>query len=129
MKLQSRMLALLYSLLLIPGLASSAATGELSAMLKSTIEAVQQGKPNLSDMEPLTAAAVEQQSPAMRPVLKQMGKIQSLAFLGIQNMPMGSGEAYRVKFENGSMLWVISESSAGKIQILWTSGPEQMPGR
>lgn len=104
------------------------ADGELGSLLRTTLEAIRDGHPNLSQMEPMTADAVQQQNGAVQPVLQRMGAIQSVAYKGMQSMPGGSGEAYAVTFKNGRMLWVISESAAGKIQILWTSGPQFAEG-
>jgi hypothetical protein len=37
-------------------------------------------------------------------------------------MPGGKAEAYRVRFENGSMLWVASLDGSGKLLVLWSNG-------
>jgi hypothetical protein len=116
--------AVLMVLALAAAVPAYADQGQFADLLKTTLESIQAGRPNLSSMEPVTADAVEQQIGVVRPILQRLGKILSVTYRGLQTLPGGSGEAYRVRFESGSMLWVISESSAGKIQILWTSGQE-----
>jgi hypothetical protein len=100
-----------------------AATGNLSDRLRSELEALRAGSADYSQMEPMLADQVEKSREAIRAALRQVGAIQSVEYRGMQSLPMGQAEAYRVKFERGEMMWLIAVSSAGKLQTLWSPGP------
>lgn len=80
------------------------------------------GKCSEEIMSPLLLDACEQQADANRHMLAPLGKIVSAKYLGIQEMPGGKAEAYRVSFEHGSMMWVASLDGAGKLLVLWSNG-------
>lgn len=73
-------------------------------------------------MSPLLLDACEQQTDSNRQMLAPLGKISGAKYLGIQDMPGGKAEAYRVLFEKGTMVWVASLDSAGKLLVLWSNG-------
>jgi hypothetical protein len=73
-------------------------------------------------MSPLLLDACEQQTDANRKMLEPLGKITGTKYLGIQEMPGGKAEAYRVTFERGSMVWVASLDGSGKLLVLWSNG-------
>lgn len=74
-------------------------------------------------MSPVLLDACEQQTSANQEMLKPLGKITEARYAGIQEMPGGvKAEAYRVRFENGSMLWVASLDGSGKLLVLWSNG-------
>lgn len=123
-KSTKRSLLVLLTLVMLSSTPMAQENGTLSGLLRRTLEAIQRGSPNLSDMEPLTADAVEKQSAAVQQVLKKMGAITKITYRGVQSMPGTSAEAYKVRFENGSMTWAISRGASGKIQVLWTPGPD-----
>lgn len=121
---RSLSLWVMLTLLMLSSAPMAQENGTLSGLLRRTLESIQRGSPNLSDMEPLTADAVEKQNSAVQPMLMKMGSITKITYRGIQSMPGTSAEAYKVQFANGSMTWAISKGASGKIQILWTPGPD-----
>jgi hypothetical protein len=101
---------------------SFAQSGQYAAVLKRSLEAIQAGTPNYSDMEPLIADVVENQLQNIRPKLANLGPVQKLEFRGMQPSAMGPAEYYRVNFEKGRMSWMVNLGSTGKINVLWSSG-------
>jgi hypothetical protein len=95
---------------------------QLESLLRKTLNAVQAGSPNYSDMEPITADQVEASLSAVRQRLNAMGSIKSIEFRGMQSTPGGPAEAYRVRFENGQMTWLINLAPTKKIGVIWTPG-------
>jgi hypothetical protein len=94
-----------------PAAAQAAApetSGANQALLKSVIEALQQGKPGFSQMEPTLEQTIRQQGVA---ALQQLGALKTITFLGEQS---GNG-IYKVEFQNGATLWAIRMSQNGKI--------------
>lgn len=73
-------------------------------------------------MSPLLLDACEQQADANQRMLAPLGEISGAKYLGIQEMPGGKAEAYRVSFERGSMVWVASLDGSGKLLVLWSNG-------
>jgi hypothetical protein len=96
--------------------------GRLGDLLQKTLDSVRAGTPNYSSMEPLTADAVEQGLPQTKRRLTALGAIKSVEYRGIQSTPSGDAETWRVRFENGTMNWLISVTPRGKILILWSPG-------
>jgi hypothetical protein len=81
-----------------------------------------QGKCAEDIMSPLLADACEQQLEQNRKLLGPLGRIVSATYRGIQDMGNGSkAEAYKVEFERGTMMWVASLDSTGKLLILWSN--------
>lgn len=101
---------------------SQGAEGQYRDLLIQALTAVADGDCPDSLMSPMTADACEQQVDAMRSRLKSLGSIRNVKFRGMQSLPGGQAEAYRVSFENGSMSWFINAGPDGKILVFWTSG-------
>lgn len=95
---------------------------QLESLLRKTLNAVQSGAPNYSDMEPMLADQVEQQLAPMRQRFAALGAIRAIEFRGIQSTPSGPAEYYRVRFDNGQMAWMINLSPSKKISVLWSPG-------
>lgn len=98
------------------------ASPQLESLLRKTLNAVQSGSPNYSDMEPMLADQVEQQLAPMRQRFAALGAIRTIEFRGIQSTPSGPAEYYRVRFENGQMAWMINLTPSKKIGVLWSPG-------
>ena len=74
-------------------------------------------------MSPLLADACEQQLEQNRKLLGPLGGIVSATYRGVQDMGNGAkAEAYKVEFERGTMMWVASLDSTGKLLVLWSNG-------
>lgn len=98
------------------------AAPQLESLLRKTLNAVQSGSPNYSDMEPMLADQVEQQLAPMRQRFAALGSIRAIEFRGIQSTASGPAEYYRVRFDNGQMSWMINIAPSKKIGILWSPG-------
>lgn len=97
-------------------------TPQLEPLLRKTLNSIQAGSPNYSDMEPMLADQVEQQISPIRQRLTQLGSMRSIEFRGIQSTPSGPAEYYRVRYENGQMVWIINLTPSKKIGVLWSPG-------
>jgi len=95
---------------------------QLESLLRKTLNAVQSGSPNYSDMEPMLADQVEQQLAPMRQRFAALGAIRAIEFRGVQSTPSGPAEYYRVRFDNGQMAWMINVTPSKKIGVLWSPG-------
>lgn len=72
-------------------------------------------------MSPLLLDACETQTEANQKLLQPLGKISGAKYLGIQELPNGKAEAYRVEFAKGSMVWLASLDGSGKLLVLWSN--------
>lgn len=81
------------------------------ALLRTVIGELQQGKPDYSQMQPELEQAVRQQMAASLAMLKRLGALKNITFLGEK---YGSA-VYKVDFENGETLWAIRLAPDGKI--------------
>jgi hypothetical protein len=105
--------------------ASSVLAAEGAAKEKMIQALTQAAEGNCDEgiMSPLLLDACEQQSSANQQMLEPLGKITEAKYVGVQEMPGGvKAEAYRVRFEKGSMMWVASLDGAGKLLVLWSNG-------
>ena len=90
-------------------------------MVRALTESAQ-GKCAEDIMSPLLADACEQQLEQNRKLLAPLGKIVSATFRGTQEMGNGmKAEAYRVEFERGTMMWLASLDTTGKLLVLWSN--------
>jgi hypothetical protein len=90
---------------------SPAPGSEIAA--RKMINALSAGTPlNYDDMEPFTASLVRERAPGMAPYMKSLGAVQSIEF---QRVGDGGWDVYRVRYENGSLLWRIGLTPSGKI--------------
>lgn len=107
-------------------ISSLAAAQQSQAAKEKMIEALTasaKGECAENIMSPLLLDACESQISANRKMLSPLGKIKEAKFLGMQEMGNSlTAEAYRVEFEQGSMLWMASLDGAGKLLVLWSNG-------
>lgn len=96
--------------------------GNNSELLKRALAASAKGQCPPDLMSPMLQGACEQQMPGMGNNLAARGPITGTEFIGIQQTPTGPAEVYRVRFEHGPMMWMISTGPDGKIVILWSNG-------
>lgn len=73
-------------------------------------------------MSPMLQDTCEKQMPAMGNSLRQRGAILGATYRGLQQVPGGMAEVYRVKFDKGDMTWMINLQADGKIYTLWSPG-------
>lgn len=104
------------------GTAIAQSEGIHAQLLKTALAAVAKGECPSSIMSPLLRGTCEQQQPNMGKNLSQRGNVTGVEFLGMQQSQMGPAEAYRVKYQQGVMMWMINTGSDGKIQVFWSPG-------
>lgn len=123
MKSSFHICSVLVALVIISPIAVFAEEGGVARdkMIRALSES-SQGKCAEDIMSPLLADACEQQLEQNRKLLAPLGKIVSATYRGIQDMGNGTkAEAYKVEFEHGTMMWVASLDSTGKLLILWSN--------
>ena len=123
MRISSGIYAVAVALVVISPIAVLADEGGVARdkMIRALSES-SQGKCAEDIMSPLLADACEQQLEQNRKLLGPLGKIVSATYRGIQDMGNGAkAEAYKVEFERGTMMWVASLDSTGKLLILWSN--------
>lgn len=77
-----------------------------------------------SVLSPLVKQSCETQIQNMAATLKKLGKLESLSFKGMENLPQGgNAEAWEAVHQNGRMLWLARLSSDDKLNVFWTPGP------
>ena len=91
-------------------------------LLKQVLEESAKGNCPASLMSPLLRGTCESQMPGMGQALTVKGSITKTEFMGMQQSPMGPAEVYKVTFAAGTMMWMISTGSDGKILVLWSPG-------
>lgn len=96
--------------------------GTYKNLLVRALEAAAGGNCPDDIMSPLLQDTCERQMPQMANTLDGLGKIKDTVFKGNQQTPSGPAEVYRVRFERGTMTWVINTGSDGKIVVLWSGG-------
>jgi hypothetical protein len=62
-----------------------AGTPRTEAILRKTIEDLQQGKPDFSTMEPELQSAIKEQAQHTADIYRHLGTLQSLKYIGTQN--------------------------------------------
>ena len=83
--------------------------------LRKIIGQLEQAAPDYAGLEPPLAQAVRQQVQAMAALLRSLGPLQRVEFIGRQN----DADVYRVRFEHGTTTWTIAMSPSGKIAALF----------
>lgn len=101
---------------------ASAQEGKLKEKLIEALKASADGECPAQLMSPMLQDTCERQMPNLAQALKQRGKITGASFRGTQQGGAGEAEVYRVNFEAGSMTWMISTGTDGKINVLWSGG-------
>jgi hypothetical protein len=123
MNIFSRLLSIGVGLLAVSSTSAFADEGGVARdkMIRALTESGQ-GRCAEDIMSPLLADACEQQLEQNRKLLGPLGKIVSATYRGIQDMGNGAkAEAYKVEFERGTMMWVASLDTSGKLLLLWSN--------
>ena len=95
-------------------LAQAEPARDTEAALRKIIGELQQAAPDYDAMEPALQQALRQHLQTTVDLLKQVGAMQRIEFIGKQN----GVDFYRVTFEHGTITWLIALSPAGKIAAL-----------
>lgn len=98
--------------------------GQFRDLLVKALQSTAGGKCPANIMGETLLDACQQQMPGMGKVIAQKGSIKEALFRGIQQMPSGPAEVYRVQFERGSMTWVLNTGADGKLFVLWSSASQ-----
>ncbi len=56
-------------------------------------------------------------------IVRDLGPLISLNYLGIEQTPKGPADAFLAKHENGEMLWLGMLAPDGKLSLFWSPGP------
>jgi hypothetical protein len=89
-------------------------TPKTEAILRKTIQDLQEGKPDFSTMEPELQNAVKEQAQHMADIYRHLGALQLLKYIGIQ----GGNDIYRAVYQNAAVTYTIRLSPSGKISLL-----------
>ena len=89
-------------------------TPKTEAILRKTIQDLQQGKPDFVTMEPELQNAVKDQAQHTADIYRHLGTLQSLKYIGTQ----GGNDIYRAVYQNAPVTYTIRLSPSGKISLL-----------
>ena len=89
-------------------------TPKTEAILRKTIQDLQQGKPDFVTMEPELQNAVKDQAQHTADIYRHLGALQSLKYIGTQ----GGNDMYRAVYQNAPVTYAIRLSPSGKISLL-----------
>ena len=89
-------------------------TPKTEAILRKTIQDLQQGKPDFNTMEPELQNAVKDQAQHTADIYQHLGALQSLKYIGTQ----GGNDMYRAVYQNAPVTYAIRLSPSGKISLL-----------
>lgn len=96
---------------------------KLRDTLITVLTSTSEGKCSPTLMAPSLQYACKQQMPQLQAMLQRSGGIKDASFMGFQQAPDGSTlEAYRVVFERGQALWMISVDQGGRAVALFPAG-------
>jgi hypothetical protein len=84
------------------------------AILRKTIQDLQQGKPDFDTMEPELQNAVKEQAQHTADTFRHLGALQSLKYIGTRN----GDDLYRAVYQNAAVTYTIRMSPSGKISLL-----------
>lgn len=84
------------------------------AALRFSLQSLEAGTPDLSNMTPTLAAITKPQLPAMLANIQSLGPLQSITF---KTVAPGGADIYDVQFDRGAMEWRVMPLNAdGKIE-------------
>jgi hypothetical protein len=93
---------------------AQADTPKTEAILRKTIQDLQQGKPDFDSMEPELQNAVKEQAQHTADIYRHLGTLQSLKYIGTQ----GGNDIYRAVYQNAPVTYTIRLAPSGKIGLL-----------
>ncbi|HEY2807581.1 MAG TPA: M56 family metallopeptidase [Steroidobacteraceae bacterium] len=82
------------------------------AMLRRVIDGIVSGNPNLQEMNPQLAAAIRNDLPKLQARLADLGAVQSIKLLSVDEAGM---DVYEVRHERGSAQWSLALDSNGTL--------------
>jgi hypothetical protein len=80
------------------------------AALRFSLQSLEAGTPDLSNMTPTLAAITKPQLPSMLATIQSLGALQSITF---KTVAPGGADIYNVQFARGAMEWRIMPLNAG----------------
>jgi hypothetical protein len=98
-------------------IASNTPAPGTEAALRKMVNALCTGTPNYEDMEPAIENTVRVQLPYLKPTMESLGPVQSIEFVRVGD---GGWDVFRVRHANGSLVWRITLSPAGKVAYAMT---------
>jgi hypothetical protein len=93
---------------------AQADTSKSEAILRKTIEDLQEGKPDFGTMGPELQNAIKEQAQHTADTYRHLGALQSLKYIGTQ----GDNDIYRAVYQNAAVTYTIRLSPSGKISLL-----------
>ena len=118
-----RALALVATLLTLSQMAFATGDGVAREKMVQALEASADGQCAEDIMSPMLLDACEQQIAQNKNLLGPLGNIIEASYRGMQDMGNGQkAEAYLVKFQGGTMMWLASLDSEGRLLVLWSNG-------
>lgn len=114
----------IFATVLISILAKDAlgAEGDKEGIIKEALTAAAGGNCPAKIMSPMLRGTCEAQMPNMATQLSARGTITKIEYMGLQPTAVGPTEVYRVFDAKGSMMWMVSVGSDGKLVTLWSPG-------
>jgi pimeloyl-ACP methyl ester carboxylesterase len=94
--------------------AQNATQHQTEPALRAIIGQLRAGNPDYATLEPQLEQAIRQQMPAVGALLAKLGSLERIEFVATQN----GADVYRAIFANGTTIWAINISPAGKIAAL-----------
>jgi hypothetical protein len=95
-------------------LAQAQAPHATEAILRKTIQDMQQGHPDFDSMELALQNAVKQQSEATADIYRHLGALQTLKYVATRD----GADVYRAVYQNAAVTYIIRLSASGKISVL-----------
>jgi hypothetical protein len=103
--------------------AETSEKGELGKKVVSALKSIASGKCPEDQLSPVLQDQCEQALGRMQEKLSSLGEIREAQYKGIEHLPNGTeAEVYKVIFAKGTMLWLASAGSDGKLNALWSPG-------
>jgi hypothetical protein len=93
---------------------AQAEASKSEAILRKTIEDLQEGKPDFSAMEPELQTATKEQEQHLTDTYRRLGALRSLKYIGTQ----GGNDIYRAVYQNSAVTYTIRLAPSGKISLL-----------
>lgn len=103
------------ALLTLAAFTPASAQESLRPVLLSLIADAQKGVCG-RQLAPLVASSCQQQIGGLSKRLQSMGAPQAATFQGVDKQ----GSVFLVRFERGSMTWLIAQNPSGQVTVFWT---------
>jgi hypothetical protein len=103
--------------------ATLAAEGGIGDKIVKVLEANRTGDCPEDLMAPILLDICEQQVHIMKKRLADLGATKRAEYKGVEKLPNGAqAEVYKIHFENGTMMWMGTQDSDGRLNFMWSPG-------